>query len=110
MLKQIAIILLCLLLGNVIKLILGVAVPGSVFGMIILFFLLKWNIIKKKDISDFSDFLLENMAFFFVPAGVGIVLYMDLIQKEIIPIIGASFLSTIVVLVVVGLVSGGRKL
>lgn len=110
MLKQIVIILFCLLIGNLIKLALSVAIPGSVFGMILLFAMLKLKLLKKVEIEGFANFLLQNMAFFFVPAGVGVMLYLDLIQKEIIPILGASMLSTLVVLLVVGLVSGGRKL
>ena len=49
-----------------------------------------------------SQFLLANLGFFFVPPGVAIMLYLDVIQKELLPIAMATILSTILVLVVTG--------
>ena len=109
MLKEIALIFGCLALGKIVNIALGLPVPGSVWGMLLLFAFLKMRWIKEDQIKSISEFLLKNMAFFFVPAGVGILLYLDLIRSELIPIIGASLLSTLVVLWIVGVVSGGRK-
>lgn len=41
--------------------------------MILLFILLCVHILKVDHIREKSDFLLENMAFFFIPAGVSII-------------------------------------
>ncbi|MFA8436101.1 MAG: CidA/LrgA family protein [Marinifilaceae bacterium] len=109
MLKQVVVVMMCLLLGNAVKYLLGVSVPGSVFGMLILFLLLKQRLVKESDVSKFANFLLDNMAFFFVPPGVGILLYLDMIKKEITPIVGASIISTLLVFLVVGIISGGRN-
>lgn len=109
MLKEIMLILGCLILGNIIRSLSGLAIPGSVFGMIILFLFLKIGIVKDIHIKKFSTFLLDNMGFFFVPIGVGIALYINLIKAEFFPILGASLISTLIILFVVGLVSGGRK-
>ncbi len=108
MLKEIALIFGCLILGNIVKHFLGISVPGSVFGMIILFLLLKSGHVKKDHIKRITGFLLDNMAFFFVPVGVGIVLYLDIIKSELYPIMASSLLSTLVILLVVGLISKGK--
>lgn len=108
MFKEVSLIFGCLILGNFIKYLLGISVPGSVFGMIILFLLLKSGCVKVNDIKRFSSFLLDHMAFFFVPVGVGVVLYMDIIKSELFSIMASSLLSTLVILFVVGLVSGGK--
>lgn len=42
------------------------------------------------------------MGFFFVPPGVALMLYFDIIGKEIVPIVLATTLSTMLVLVVTG--------
>jgi len=109
MLKEIVLVLGCLILGNVVRCLTGLSIPGSVFGMIILLIFLKTGLVKDIHIKKFSTFLLDNMGFFFVPVGVGIALYLNLIQAELFPILGASLISTLVILFVVGIVSGGKK-
>ncbi len=108
MIKEVSIIFGCLILGNLVKYFLGISVPGSVFGMIILFLLLKSGYIKENDIKKFSGALLNNMAFFFVPVGVGVALYLDIIKSELFSIMASSLLSTLVILLVVGLISKGK--
>jgi len=108
MLLEIVLIFGCLIVGNYIRILTGISIPGSVFGMIILFILLKTGIIKEKKIKNFANFLTDNMGFFFVPVGVGIALYLDLIKAEIWPIIASASLSTLVILWVVGFASGRK--
>lgn len=108
MLREIAVIFGCLILGNIVKYLLGISVPGSVFGMIILFFLLKTGYVKENNIKRITGFLLDNMAFFFVPVGVGIVLHLDILKSELCSILASGLLSTLVILFVVGIISGGK--
>ena len=72
-LTQLAIVFGICLVGECISAILPFAFPSSVIGMIILFLLLLVKIIKERHIKDVSQFLLKNMAFFFIPAGVCII-------------------------------------
>ena len=50
-----------------------ITIPGTIMGMIILFLLLQFKILKEDAIKDVTDFLLNNMAIFFVPAGVSLI-------------------------------------
>jgi len=49
-----------------------------------------------------ADFLVHNLGFFFVPAGVGLMSCLGLIADEWLPIIGSMMVSTAVILVVTG--------
>jgi holin-like protein len=49
-----------------------------------------------------SDFLVANLGFFFVPPGVALMLYFDVIKAQFWPIVVATVVSTALVLAVTG--------
>lgn len=102
MFRQLAIIIGCLAVGEFITWLTGINVPSSIIGMLLLTFLLKVKVIKLEWVETISNFLVKNMGFFFVPPGVALMLYFDIIGKEIVPIVLATTLSTMLVLVVTG--------
>ena len=104
MIKQSLIIFGCLLAGEALKRLLGLSVPASVLGMIILTVLLNFRLVKPQSVKTISEFLIGYMAIFFIPPGVGILVYFGLIKKEIIPIAASCFISTLLVLAVVGII------
>jgi len=53
-------------------------------------------------VQGLSDFLVANLGFFFVPPGVALMLYFDVIAAEFWPIVIATIVSTTLVLVVTG--------
>ena len=68
----ILIIFLLYALGNAISWLTGGYIPGSVIGMLLLFAGLLTGIIKPAKIAPVANFLVGNMALFFVPVGVGL--------------------------------------
>ncbi|MEE1547988.1 MAG: CidA/LrgA family protein [Prevotella pectinovora] len=102
MFRQLAIIIGCLAVGEFITWLTGISVPSSIIGMLLLTFLLKVKVIKLEWVETISNFLVKNMGFFFVPPGVALMLYFDIIGKEIVPIVLTTTLSTMLVLVVTG--------
>lgn len=102
MFRQLAIIIGCLAVGEFITWLTGISVPSSIIGMLLLTLLLKVKVIKLEWVETISNFLVKNMGFFFVPPGVALMLYFDIIGKEIVPIVLATTLSTMLVLVVTG--------
>lgn len=102
MAKQFGIIFGCLFLGELLGLIPGMAIPGSIWGMLILTFMLSRGWVKAATIKPVCRFLIDNMAFFFIPPGVALMLYFDLIASEFIPILVATVASIIIVLIVTG--------
>lgn len=63
---------------------------------------LELKAVKLSQVEKMSDFLVHNLGFFFVPAGVGLMGCLDLLGKELLPIVGAMVVSTAVILVVTG--------
>ena len=102
MIRQCAIIFGCLALGELIVFLTGIKLPSSIIGMILLTSFLKFGLIKLEWIKGLSDFLVANLGFFFVPSGVGLMLFFDIIAAQFWPIAIATFVSTVLVLVVTG--------
>lgn len=103
MLKQFSIILIIYFLGDLMQKALGLPIPGNVLGMLILFFSLYTGVVKLNMIDKISDFLLENMAFFFLPAGASLITCFALLEGKLTAILAVSLISTFVILAVTGL-------
>src|SRR5512145_2419626 len=82
-------------------------VPGNVVGMALLLVALLLGLIRLEWVTEASELLLTHMALLFVPVGVGVMLYFDLLAREWLPIVAATVLSTFVVLAVTGHVAQG---
>lgn len=102
MAKQFGIIFGCLLAGELLAMIPGLSIPGSILGMLLLTLLLERKIVNPRSIAPVCKFLIKNMAFFFVPPGVALMLYFDIIAAEWIPITVATIVSIFLVIVVTG--------
>ena len=94
-LTQIGIVLGVCLVGEGISFLLPFPFPGSVIGMILLFLLLFLGILRPDHIAQKSDFLLKNMAFFFIPAGVGILESFGALRGRFLILIGICALTTL---------------
>lgn len=103
MISGLFIIFLFLFLGNSTSEIFNIPIPGSVIGMLYLTGALRFNILKLDLVRDTAEVLVKNMAFLFIPPGVGVMLYFDLIRNSFVSIIVSFFLSVILVLIVVGI-------
>ena len=102
MIRQCFIIFGCLALGELIVWLTGITIPSSIIGMLLLAALLQTKAIKLEWVKGMSDFLISNMGFFFVPPGVALMLYLDIIEAEFLPIVVATVVSTVLVLIVTG--------
>ena len=63
--------------------------------MMILLILLLLKVVKIQHVDDPAQFLLSNMLLFFIPAGVGILRYIDLIRDNLVALLVISILSTV---------------
>ncbi|MBF0243926.1 MAG: CidA/LrgA family protein [Planctomycetes bacterium] len=102
MIRGLTFLLLLQMCGETLSRLLGLPIPGNVLGMGLLLLGLMSGLIKIAWIEEAAELLLSNMALFFVPAGVGVMLYGDLIATEWLPICAATVLSTFVVMAVTG--------
>lgn len=102
--KQIFIIILFYVIGEVLSILLSniftkIYFPGTILGLIIfLLFLLnkKIKIVKLEDVDEVGSFLTNNMAFFFIPAAVSVVEYFDVLQANFIKIVVIIIISLLI--------------
>ncbi|EFR53858.1 LrgA family protein [Bacteroides fragilis 3_1_12] len=102
MIRQCAILFGCLALGELIVYLTGIKLPSSIIGMLLLTLFLKLGWIKLHWVQGMSDFLVANLGFFFIPPGVALMLYFDIIAAQFWPIVIATLVSTLLVLVITG--------
>ena len=76
-----------------------ISIPGSILGMIILFLLLQFKVIREEKIKDVADFLLGNMGIFFIPAGVSLIQSLGLIKENAILLLSCIILINIAVMI-----------
>lgn len=95
-LKQIGVVFLISITGQLVAELLPVEFPGSVMSMILMFLLFVFNWIKPDKLKEVNGFLLENMAFFFIPSGVGIITQFSVIKNSVFEIILICIISSIV--------------
>jgi holin-like protein len=102
LLVQVLVILAFLGIGELIVAVSHVPVPSSIIGMILLAAALKLGWLKFKRVDRISRLLNDNLGFFFIPAGVGIMTKMELLERQWLPIVVASVVSTVIILAVTG--------
>ena len=77
--------------------------PGNILGMLILLILLSTKIVKIEAIETVAKFLLDHLAFFFIPAGVGLITVVQLIEGNTIKLVAICIISTFIVMGITGL-------
>ena len=101
-LKGMVVLLVMQFAGEIFVTWIEIPIPGNVAGMVLLLLLLLSGIIRAEWIEDAAEMLLSHLALFFVPAGVGVMVYFDLIAAQWLPICVSMVLSTFVVMAVTG--------
>ena len=97
------IIMACLLVGLTIQHLLGLAIPGSIFGMLILFTLLVLGLIPVEWVRPTSQLFIRYMVLLFVPISVGLMNHFDMLVDNALPILASAVGGTAIVLVLLGL-------
>lgn len=102
MILQFGILMGFLAIGEFIVKCTGFPFPSSIIGMLLLTVSLHFRIVKLNQVDALSSFLVHNLGFFFVPAGVGLINYLGFIADQWVPIVGASVGSTIIIMAITG--------
>lgn len=100
--KQFCVILLVSFIGEALKWVLPFPVPGSIYGMVLLFVLLCLGVIKLEQVQDVAVFLIEIMPILFVSAGVRLMDSWDVLQPILLPVVAIMLVTTVIVMVVAG--------
>lgn len=114
-LKGVLVLLACQLAGEVVVRLLGLEFPGPVVGMLL--FLVVLRVRRPRPSSGLvrgPGLLLSHLQLLFVPAGVGVVVYLDTMRDDGWPLAAGLWLSwllglTVTAVVVAGLVRLGSR-
>ncbi len=88
--------------GRLLSWALGLPVPGTVIGILILLALVLLLRRIPEPVAHGSDFLLAHLNFFYIPAGVGVMSYAALLAEDLWPVIVALFVSTFLAMLAAG--------
>ena len=99
--RSLVILYIILLLGNLISHYIPLGIPGSIWGLLLLFLGLTTRIIRLDWLYLGSSLLIRYMAVLFVPVSVGIIKYYDLLVSQwkilLIPNILSTFLTLFII-------------
>jgi holin-like protein len=102
LLRQAGIIIGICFLGELLHRLFKLPIPGNVLGMVLLFISLCSGVIKLEMVEDVSNFLLDHLAFFFIPAGVGVIACLNILKGRWLAILGICVITTIVIMITTG--------
>jgi holin-like protein len=83
---------------------LGIPVPGSVVGMLVLAACIEAGVVPLRVIRPAAELLVRHLALLYVPAGVALVSYVAVVRQDLFAITIAALASLVAVLAVIGLV------
>ena len=104
-LKQFLIILVISYAGELMKYVLPLPIPASIYGMVILLVGLLTGWIALDAVKDVGKFLIEIMPVMFIPAGVGLMSSWGILKPLILPVSIITVVTIVTVMAATGKVS-----
>lgn len=104
-LSQALIIAAITFVAEVLKFMIPLPIPASIYGLLLLFALLKSGILKLEQVEGVGGLLLELMPLLLVPASVSFLTVLDTVQSMLLPVLIIGFIGTAFVMAVTGTVS-----
>ena len=105
LLKQFLIILAISFVGEILKYLLPLPVPASIYGMVILFIGLLTGLIPLNSVRSAGNFMIEIMPVMFIPAGVGLMSSWGNLKPVLVPVIVITVVALLTVMIATGHVS-----
>ena len=103
--KQLLIILLFTMLGELLAYLIPLPIPAAIYGLILLFIALCTGLLKPEKINETARFLVSIMSVFFIAPTVNILSHWGMIAPNLVLIIVIVVVSTVLVFTVSGLVT-----
>lgn len=107
LLRQFSIILFLSFLGELLRMLIPLPVPASVYGLLLMLGALGTGILKIHQVREAAGFLIEIMPVMFIPAGVGLLNSWSALQPIWLPVTVITIITTIIVMAVTGQVTQG---
>ena len=98
MLEAIARVLVWLGTGEILMRVSGLPIPAPVIGLVLLYADLLYRRRLPDELGALADRVLSVLGMLFVPAGVGVIAYSDVLHAEFVPIVASIVGGTLVTL------------
>lgn len=103
--KEFGIILTITFLGEVLKYLIPLPIPASIYGLLLMLLALRTGLIPLDSVRNAGKFMIEIMPMMFIPAAVGLLVSWGTLKPICIPVIIITVISTIAVMGVTGIVT-----
>lgn len=100
--KQFSIILAVSFLGEVLKSLIPLPVPASIYGLVLMLIALQTGILALDKVKETAKFLIEIMPIMFIPAAVELMDTWGVLRSIFVPVIVITLVSTVVVMAAAG--------
>lgn len=101
--RQFLTILLFCFLGELLKYLIPLPIPTSIYGLILMLTALLSGILKVDQVDDTAVFLIDIMSVMFIPAGVGLLTSIEALRPNLAAIIVITILTTVLVMGITGI-------
>lgn len=85
--------------GNAIQQFLDTSIPGSIFGMLLLFTAMASGLLPSKWVKPGANLIIRFMVLLFVPISVGLMEHIDMLINNALPILASAVGGSLIVLV-----------
>ncbi|MDD3218721.1 MAG: CidA/LrgA family protein [Lachnospiraceae bacterium] len=103
--QQFGIILGITFVGEVLKELIPLPIPASIYGLVLMLLCLQTGIVKLKSVEESGNFLIEIMPLMFIPAAVGLMESFEQLRPILFSVVFVTAATTIIVMVVTGRVT-----
>lgn len=103
--KQLGVILVISLAGEVLNHLIPLPVPASIYGLLLMLAALCLKIVRVSDVKETAVFLIEVMPMMFIPATVGLMTAFDILRPHLLAYVVIIVSTTFLVMAVSGLVT-----
>lgn len=100
--KQLGIILLATLLGELLSSFIPLPIPAGIYGLVLMFSALKLGVLRLSQVEETADFLIEILILTFIPASVKLMDLWGAAAAILTPALLAGTLGTLLVMAAAG--------
>lgn len=101
--RQFLIVLLFCFLGELLKYLIPLPIPTSIYGLVLMLTALLTGILKVDQVDETAVFLIDIMPVMFIPAGVGLLTSIEALRPNLAAIIAITVLTTVFVMGITGI-------
>ena len=104
-LRQFSIILIVAFIAEILRFLIPLPVPASVYGLVLMLAALHFRVFRLDDVREAGAFLLDIMPVLFIPAAAGLLVSYAFFRPVFIPVLIIVVLTTVAVMAVTGRVT-----